>query len=77
MGTVISLERTKPAEVEALTDLLLDMSEHSELALVHKSADGRLTIQHWGSEVTLASRLRLFAEATSRMAIENELEHGC
>jgi hypothetical protein len=76
MGAVVSLFPHKEAEVDALTDLLLAMSEDSELALVHKDADGRITIQHWGDTTTPASRLRLFAEVTARMAIENEITNG-
>ncbi len=75
MGNVVRFPN-RDAEVEALTDLLLEMSKSSELALVHKAPDGRITIQHWGDETTPASRLRLFAEATARMAIENEMTNG-
>ena len=40
--------------------------------MIVKDKNGKLTVQQWGDTATTASGLRLMAEATITLALENE-----
>jgi hypothetical protein len=60
-------------ETNKLTNLLARIDQEGcELALIVKDKNGKLTVQQWGDTATTASGLRLMAEATITLALENE-----